>query len=258
MTRFAGRRAIVTGAAGGIGFATAQRLAEEGASVGVLDVRGPDAEHAARQIAASAFVSERGGSARALAVDVTDEDAVETAVAGFVSAEGGIDILVNNAGITRDNLIFRMTLADWGRVLDTNLTSMFLCSRAVQRTMVAQGSGRIVNVSSRSALGNRGQANYAAAKAGVQGFTATLALELGPFNITVNAVAPGFVRTGMTDATASRTGRSPEEYRADAAARIPLGRVAEPEEIAAAILFLASDDASYINGQTLYLNGGAR
>ena len=255
---FSGKRALITGAAAGIGFATSVRLARAGAQVGMLDRSGAHAQRAAQEIHADPIVRASGGGGIALEADVTEETAVHEAVAAFVATAGGLDILVNNAGITRDNLLFRMSTEDWDRVLDTNLRSMFLCARAAQRTMVEQRSGRIVNVSSRSALGNRGQANYAAAKAGVQGLTATLAIELGPFGITANAVAPGFVRTAMTDATAARVGRSAAEYQEEVAARIPLGRVAEPEEIAAAIAFLASDEASYVSGQTLYVTGGAR
>jgi 3-oxoacyl-[acyl-carrier protein] reductase len=171
---------------------------------------------------------------------------------------GRLDILVNNAGITRDNLLFKMSRADWDAVLGINLTGVFLCAQAAQKHMVAQKSGKIVNLSSRSALGNRGQVNYAATKAGVQGLTATLALELGPFGINVNAVAPGYVATSMTAATASRVGATPEEHQERAAASTPLRRVGQPEEIASVIAFLASDDASYVSGQTLYVNGGAR
>ena len=171
---------------------------------------------------------------------------------------GRIDVLVNNAGLTRDNLLFRMTDDEWDSVLDVNLKSVFLCARAVQRVMVPAGRGRIVSLSSRSALGNRGQANYAAAKAGIQGLTATLAAELGPYGITANAVAPGYVATAMTDATARRLGMEPEDHRAKAAENIPLGRVAFPEDIAAVVAFLASDDARFVTGQTLYVTGGQR
>lgn len=254
MSRFTGRRAVVTGGARGIGRAIAAHLAAEGATVGVLDLDLAAAEETARYVGSLAG----SGGALALQADVTDDAAMRSAIDTFASWAGGIEILVNNAGITRDELFFRMTRDDWDSVLTTNLTSMYVASRAVEHHLTAARYGKIVNLSSRSALGNRGQANYAAAKAGVQGFTATLAIELGPFNVNVNAVAPGFVATEMTDATARRQGKDPEEYRAEIAARTPLQRVGRPEDIARAVAFLASDDASYISGQTLYVNGGAR
>ncbi|GAA3291630.1 MULTISPECIES: 3-oxoacyl-ACP reductase FabG [Dactylosporangium] len=231
--RFTNRTAVVTGGAQGIGAATAALLREQGATVHVLDLRAADG---------------------VTACDVTDKAQVDEVFAGI----GRIDILVNNAGITRDNLLFKMPFEEWKAVLDTNLTSMFLCTQAAQKVMVPQRYGRIVNLSSRSALGNRGQANYAAAKAGVQGLTATLAIELGPYNITVNAVAPGYIATPMTAATAERVGSTAEEHQAQVAERTPLRRVGQPEEVAAVIAFLASDEASYVSGQTLYVNGGAR
>jgi 3-oxoacyl-[acyl-carrier protein] reductase len=252
VSRFAGRVAVVTGGAQGIGAATARRLAADGAAVAVVDLTEERARAVADEITAG------GGSATAFGCDVTDERAVRETTERVVSAYGRLDILVNNAGITRDNLLFKMPPDDWNAVLTTNLTSMFLCCRAAQQHMVAAKYGRIVNLSSRSALGNRGQVNYAAAKAGVQGLTATLAIELGPFNINVNAVAPGYVATAMTAATAERVGARPEDHQKFVAEQTPLRRVGQPEEIAAVIAFLASDDASYVSGQTLYVNGGAR
>jgi 3-oxoacyl-[acyl-carrier protein] reductase len=231
--RFEGKTAVVTGGAQGIGAATAALLRDQGAHVVVLDLKAADG---------------------VVACDVTDKAAVDEVFAGI----GRIDILVNNAGITRDNLLFKMPYDEWSAVLNTNLTSMFLCCQAAQKVMVPARYGRIVNLSSRSALGNRGQANYAAAKAGVQGLTATLAIELGPYNITVNAVAPGYIATPMTAATAERVGSTAEEHQAAVADRTPLRRVGRPEEVAAVIAFLASDEASYVSGQTLYVNGGAR
>lgn len=252
MTRFADRVAIVTGAAQGIGAATAHRLAAEGAAVAVVDL---DAE---RSRAVADEITAAGGRAVGIGCDVTDPDAVAATADRVVETYGGLHVLVNNAGITRDDLLFKMSLPAWETVLTTNLTSMFLCCQAAQRHMVEARYGRIVNLSSRSALGNRGQVNYAAAKAGVQGLTATLAIELGPFNVTVNAVAPGYVATAMTAATAERVGSSPEEHQRMVAEHTPLRRVAQPTEIASVIAFLASDDASYVSGQTLYVNGGAR
>ena len=251
-SRFDGRVAIVTGAAQGIGAATARRLAEEGATVAVLDRNADGATAAAETIRAA------GGQAFGMKCDVASAQSVETTVAAVASEHGRLDILVNNAGITRDNLLFKMDDDDWTTVLQVNLTGVFLMCRAAQKHMVTAKYGRIVNLSSRSALGNRGQANYAAAKAGIQGLTATLAIELGPFNVTVNAVAPGYVATPMTAATAERVGMSAEDHQHEVAQRTPLGRVGRPEEIASVIAFLASDDASYVSGQTLYVNGGAR
>ena len=258
MTNFIDKVAVVTGAAQGIGAATALKLAAGGATVVVLDLNEAGAKDTAQQISADPQVLASGGRAVAAACDVTDEATVDRVFADLHREFGRLDILVNNAGITRDNLFFKMERPDWDSVLTTNLTSAYLCSRAAQRYMVPARSGRIVSLSSRSALGNRGQANYAAAKAGIQGLTATLAIELGPFNVTVNAVAPGYIATSMTAATAERVGSSPAEHQAAAAARTPLGRVGQPEEVAAAVVFFASDDASYISGQTLYINGGAR
>ncbi|ETK35152.1 beta-ketoacyl-ACP reductase [Microbispora sp. ATCC PTA-5024] len=252
MSRFTGKYALVTGAARGIGAATARRLATEGAVVGCVDLT------AARCASIIDEIAVTGGSAAAFGCDVSDSGQVEALVSDVVTEFGRIDVLVNNAGITRDNLLFRMSEDDWDKVIDVNLKSAFLMTRAVQKHMVDQRSGAVVNLSSRSALGNRGQANYAAAKAGIQGLTATLALELGPFGVRVNAVAPGYVATPMTEATAVRVGVTPEEHQAAAAQAIPLRRVGQPTEIAAVVAFLASDDASYVSGQTVYVNGGAR
>jgi 3-oxoacyl-[acyl-carrier protein] reductase len=250
--RFADRVAIVTGGAQGIGAATARRLASEGARVAVVDL---DAE---RSAAAADEIKAAGGTATGYGCDVTDPAAVVAMVDAVVAEHGRLDVLVNNAGITRDNMLFKMPAAEWDAVITTNLSSMFHCCQAAQKHMVAARYGKIVNLSSRSALGNRGQVNYAAAKAGVQGLTATLAIELGPFNINVNAVAPGYIATAMTAATATRVGAAPEDHQRMAADATPLRRVGQPDEVAAVIAFLASDDASYVSGQTLYVNGGAR
>jgi len=252
MNRFTDRVAIVTGAAQGIGAATASLLAEQGAAVAVVDLTTERAEPVVRKIAAA------GGRAIAVGADVSDVTAVQQMVDSTLDAFGRVDILVNNAGITRDDLLFKMPKENWDAVIATNLTSLFLCCQAASAPMVKAKYGRIVSLSSRSALGNRGQVNYAAAKAGVQGITATLSLELGPFGITVNAVAPGFIATAMTDATATRVGYDPAEYQKLASEQIPLRRVGQPEEVASVIAFLASDEASYVTGQTLYINGGAR
>jgi 3-oxoacyl-[acyl-carrier protein] reductase len=252
MTRLTGKVAFVTGSGRGIGAATARRLAADGATVAVVDLTEPDTADTVTAI------RDAGGTAMGIGCDVSQTEQVEAAVDRATEALGGFDILVNNAGVIRDNLLFKMTDEDWDTVLAVHLRGAFLCSRAAQRRMVEQKSGKIVNLSSTSALGNRGQANYSAAKAGIQGFTRTLAIELGPFGINVNAVAPGFIATAMTDATARRMGVEPEQFREGAAAVVPLRRIGEPEDIASVVSFLVSDDASYISGQTIYVDGGPR
>lgn len=244
--------AMVTGAARGIGRATASRLAKIGMLVFVLDVTLEACAETVQRITAN------GGDAVALACDVTNADAVEAAVAEVEQRAGRLDVLVNNAGVIRDNLLFKMSEADWDTVMSVHLKGHFLCARAAQRLMVAAGRGKIVNVSSTSALGNRGQANYSAAKAGIQGFTKTLAIELGPFGINVNAVAPGFIDTDMTKATAARIGATPEQFAEEVAKQVPLRRIGKPEDVANVIAFLASDEASYVSGQVIYVDGGPR
>ena len=250
MSRYAGRVAVVTGSARGIGAATARRFADEGASVAVLDLNEDSAAETASTLGAEKAIG--------VACDVSDSSSVDAAVSRVVDELGKVDVLVNNAGVTRDNLLFKMTEDDWDAVMNVHLRGSFLMSRAIQKHMVAAKFGKIVNLSSVSALGNRGQANYSAAKMGLQGFTRTLALELGPFGINVNAIAPGFIVTDMTDATARRVGVEPEDYRKAAAERTPVRRVGYPEDIAAAAAFLCSDEASFITGQTLYVDGGAK
>jgi 3-oxoacyl-[acyl-carrier protein] reductase len=243
MLRVNGRVALVTGASRGIGRAIAVRLAAEGASV-MAAARGDHAQAVADEIVAA------GGQAGALTVDVTDTGSVEAAVAATIARFGRIDILVNNAGITRDQLMLRMKREDWDAVLATNLTAAYTCAQAVLKPMVKQRSGRIVNISSVvGQSGNAGQANYAASKAGLIGFTKALALEIASRGITVNAVAPGLVDTDMTRAIA---GAAHAEWEA----RIPLKRLGTPDDIAHAVLFLASDEASYITGHVLAVNGG--
>jgi 3-oxoacyl-[acyl-carrier protein] reductase len=244
------RIAIVTGGARGIGAATAIRLAEDGHAVAVLDL---DPEHCSGTVEA---ITDRGGESLAIGVDVSDESSVAEAMEAVVSGLGEPTILVNNAGILRDNLLFKMTTADWDAVLGVHLRGAFLMSRAVQSYMRDGGFGRIVNLSSTSASGNRGQANYAAAKAGIQGLTKTLAIELGRFGVTVNAVAPGFIQTDMTAATAERMGIPLDDFIAAAAAQIPVGRVGQPEDVAHAVSYLVSEAASFVSGQVLYLAGG--
>lgn len=244
------RVAVVTGAARGIGAATAARLAAAGMAVAVADL---DEATCAGTVAA---IRSAGGRAAAVGLDVGDAGAVERAVARVVEELGAPTVLVNNAGITRDNLLFKMTEDDWDAVMSVHLRGSFLMSRAVQKHMTAAGWGRIVNLSSTSALGNRGQANYSAAKAGLQGFTKTLAIELGKFGITVNAIAPGFIATDMTAATAQRLGMTFEEFREAVSKQNPLGRIGRPEDIAAAVAFFTSEEASFVSGQVLYVAGG--
>lgn len=246
------RIAIVTGAARGIGAATARRLAADGHAVAVLDLSAEAGADVVEQIRAA------GGTAIAVAADVADEASVEAAVAQVVEQLGAPTILVNNAGILRDNLLFKMTTDDWDAVMNVHLRGAFLMSRAVQSHMVTAKWGRIVNLSSTSALGNRGQANYSAAKAGMQGFTKTLAIELGKFGVTANAIAPGFIETDMTKATAERVGMSFDDFMAAAIAEIPVGRGGRPEDIAAVVSFYTSEDAGYVSGQVLYVAGGPR
>ncbi|MFS4108563.1 3-oxoacyl-ACP reductase FabG [Streptomyces sp. PD-S100-1] len=246
------RVAVVTGAARGIGAATALRLAEDGFAVAVLDL---DEASCADTVAA---VEKAGGRALAVGVDVTDAERVETAVARVAAELGPPAVLVNNAGITRDNLLFKMDLADWDAVIGVHLRGAFLMTKAAQAHMTKAGWGRVINLSSVAALGNRGQVNYSAAKAGLQGFTKTLAIELGKFGVTANAVAPGFIVTEMTAATAERLGVPFEEFKAKRAAVTPVQRVGVPDDIAHAVSFFASEGAGFVTGQVLYVAGGPR
>ncbi|NUS13816.1 MAG: 3-oxoacyl-ACP reductase FabG [Streptomyces sp.] len=244
------RVAIVTGAARGIGAATAVRLAAEGRAVAVLDLD----ENACKDTVAA--VTAAGGRALAVGADVSDEAQVEAAVERVAAELGAPTVLVNNAGVLRDNLLFKMSAADWDTVMGVHLRGAFLTTRAVQKHMVDAHFGRVVNLSSSSALGNRGQVNYSAAKAGLQGFTKTLAIELGKFGVTANAVAPGFIATDMTAATAARVGMGFEDFQAAAATQIPVQRVGRPEDVANAIAFFTGDDAGFVSGQVLYVAGG--
>ena len=252
MTDATARTAIVTGGARGIGAAIAARLAADGMAVGILDLDEAGAKNTA------GLIADGGGRAIGLLADVSDAASVAAAVDQVASDLGPPVVVVNNAGVTRDNLIFRMSDSDWDTVMNVHLRGAFLVSRAAQRHMVDAGFGRIVNISSTSALGNRGQVNYSAAKAGLQGFTKTLAIELGKFGVTVNAVAPGFVATEMTRATAERLGIPFDEYVRQRAANIPVGRAGQPEDIAHVVSFLVSDDAGYVSGQVIYAAGGPR
>lgn len=244
------RVAVVTGAARGIGAEVARRLARENLAVAVLDLDQPQCEVVVKEIEAA------GGRALALAVDVANEDAANAAVEMIAAELGAPTVLVNNAGIIRDNLLFKMSVDDWDAVINVHLRGSFVMTRAVQGHMTGAGWGRIVNLSSTSALGNRGQANYSAAKAGLQGFTKTLAIELGRFGVTANAIAPGFVETEMTKATAERMGMSFEDFKAAVSKDIPVQRGGLPEDIAHAVSYFVSEGAGYVSGQVLYVAGG--
>ncbi len=250
MGRLDGRVAFITGAGRGIGAATALRMAEEGARVALADV---DTE-GCKQVAAE--LDRLGMEGLVVPCNVADSAMVQDAVDKTASYFGRLDILVNNAGVVRDNLLFKMSEEDWDTVMNVHLKGAFLCTRAAQTYMVQQKYGRIVSLSSTAALGNRGQANYSTAKAGLQGFTRTLSIELGPFGITVNAVAPGYIDTEMTRATARRMGLDPQEMQAEAAKRIPVRRVGQPRDIANVICFLCSDEAGFVSGQVIYVSGG--
>jgi len=246
------RVAIVTGAARGIGAAIARRLARSGTAVAAVDLNTDGIARTANSIV------EAGGRAIAIGADVADEAAAGRAVERAAAELGSVTVLVNNAGIIRDNLLFKMSVEDWDAVMNVHLRGAFLMTRAAQAHMIDAKWGRIVNLSSTSALGNRGQVNYAAAKAGLQGFTKTLALELGKFGVTANAIAPGFIDTEMTQATADRLGVDFEDWKAAASREIPVGRVGTPEDVAAVAGFLCSQDAGYVSGQVIYVAGGPK
>src|SRR3954469_6279051 len=246
------RVAIVTGAARGIGAAVARRLAQDGFAVGVLDLDEAAGKETVEAIEAT------GGRAAALGADASDAEQGEAAVSRVAAELGAPTVLGKNAGAIRDNMLFKMTEAGWDTVMNVHLRGAFLMTRAVQKHMVDARWGRIVNLSSTSALGNRGQANYSTAKAGLQGFTKTLAIELGKFGVTANAIAPGFIVTDMTKATAARIGRDWEEYVAERAAAIPVARAGQPEDIAHTVSFLVSEEAGFVSGQVIYVAGGPR
>jgi 3-oxoacyl-[acyl-carrier protein] reductase len=250
MSEASQRVAVVTGAARGIGAGTAKRLASDGFAVAVLDLKEGDCA------ATVDAIKSAGGRALAVGADVSDADQVQAAVDKIAGELGGPSVLINNAGVIRDNMLYKMTVDDWDTVLGIHLRGSFLMSRACQKYMVDGKWGRIVNLSSSSALGNRGQVNYSAAKAGLQGFTKTLAIELGQFGVTANAVAPGFIATDMTAATAARIGIGFEDFQKAAAANIPVRRVGTPDDVAHVISFLVSEGAGFVSGQVIYVAGG--
>lgn len=246
------RTAIVTGGARGIGAATAIRLAADGHKVAVLDL-----EESAAKATVEAIES-AGGTAAAFGANVADEQAVAAAVDAVTERLGAPTVLINNAGITKDNLLFKMTVGDWDAVMGVHLRGAFLMTRAVQKHMVDAAWGRVVNLSSTSALGNRGQANYSAAKAGMQGFTKTLAIELGKFGVTANCIAPGFIASEMTKATAERIGVDWEDFKAARAKEIPVQRPGAPEDIAQTVSFFVDERSSFVSGQVIYVAGGPK
>jgi len=250
MSEASQRVAVVTGGARGIGAGSARRLSADGLAIAVLDLKEGDCAATVDAITAA------GGRALAVGADVSDADQVQAAVDKVAAELGPPAVLINNAGVIRDNMLYKMTVDDWDTVLGIHLRGSFLMSKACQKHMVDQRFGRIVNLSSSSALGNRGQANYSAAKAGLQGFTKTLAIELGPFGITANAVAPGFIATDMTAATAARIGIGFEDFQKAAAAGIPVRRVGTPDDVAHVISFLVSEGAGFVSGQVIYVAGG--
>lgn len=246
------RTAVVTGAARGIGAAVAQRLAADGHAVAVIDLDESACAGTVEAIAAA------GGTALAVGADVADAASVDAAIERVTAELGAPTIVVNNAGILRDNLLFKMSVDDWDAVMGVHLRGSFNVAKATQKHMVEAGFGRIVNLSSTSALGNRGQANYSAAKAGLQGFTKTLAIELGKYGVTANAIAPGFIQTDMTAATAERVKVPFDDFIAYAAKEIPVQRVGQPEDIAHTASFLASEGAGFVSGQVIYVAGGPK
>lgn len=250
--RFVGKVALITGGSRGIGKGVAELFASEGAIVAIFDVNEEELTNTYYEF------RKKGVEVYAKVVDVTNSDEVEAATKEIYDIYGSIDILVNNAGVIRDNLLFRMSDTDWQTVMDVHLKGSFYTTRAVQKYMVKRKYGRIINISSTSALGNRGQANYAAAKAGLQGFTKTLAIELGKYGITTNSVAPGFIETDMTKETAKRIGISFEELVNISIPSIPVGRIGTPADIANAVAFFADEKSSFVNGQVLYVAGGPK
>lgn len=250
--RFDGKVAFITGGSRGIGKGILKQFAEEGAKVAFIDLNEEALDETTNEL------REQGYEVFSKVANVTDSEAVELAVREIHETFGSIDILVNNAGVIRDNLLFKMTDSDWQTVMDVHLKGSFNATRVVQKYMVENKYGRIINISSTSALGNRGQANYAAAKAGLQGFTKTLAIELGKYGITANSVAPGFIETEMTRETAKRIGIEFDDLIKASVAHIPVGRSGKPTDIANAVAFFADEKSSFVNGQVIYVAGGPK
>lgn len=252
MGRFDGRVAIVTGGSRGIGLGIATKFAEEGAKVALFDINEEALEQGAKEL------RDKGYEVMTQVTNVADAEQVEASVKAVADQFGKVDILVNNAGVIRDNLLFKMTDEDWQIVMDVHLKGSFNCARAAQKYMVENKYGRIVNISSTSAQGNRGQANYAAAKAGLQGFTKALAIELGKYGVTTNSVAPGFIETDMTKATAERVGVPFDKFVQGAISQIPVARSGKPADIANAVAFFCDEDSGFVNGQVIYVAGGPK
>src|SRR5699024_36175 len=250
--RFTGKVAFVTGGSRGIGKAVAERFVQEGAKVAIIDINEEATGGREKEL------QDKGYAVLAKKANVANAEEVEAVMEAVVSKFGSLDILVNNAGVIRDNLLFKMTDSDWEQVMDVHLKGSFNAARAAQNYMVENEYGRIINTSSTSALGNRGQANYATAKAGLQGLTNTLAIELGKFGITTNAVAPGFIETEMTQETARRIGVPYEDLVKHSVASIPVGRSGKPSDIANAVTFFADERSSFVNGQVIYVAGGPK
>lgn len=246
------RVAVVTGAARGIGAAIAMRLSADGCDVAILDI---DEARCANTVAA---VRAHGRRALAVAVDVSDEASVKAAVGAVADGLGAPEVLINNAGVFFERMSHRTGLDDWNRIIDINLRGVFLMSRSMQPFLKSARDGRIVNISSVAALGHIGQSAYSAAKAGILGLTRTLSIEYGPLGVTVNAVAPGFVLTDMTRATAERLGVGLEQFVAEATREVPVGRSGTPEDVAQAVAFFADPRSGYVSGQVLYVAGGPR
>ncbi|MFB4212408.1 SDR family NAD(P)-dependent oxidoreductase [Shouchella sp. JSM 1781072] len=252
MSHLQGQTAIVTGGSRGIGKAIVERLATDGANVVIFDIN----EEALSE--AEQSLQDKGLTVQAIQADVTNRDQVTKAVQEVMERFGSLEILVNNAGVIRDQMFYKMSEQDWDTVMNVHLKGAFIMTQIAQAHMIKQSYGRIINLSSTSALGNRGQANYATAKAGLQGFTKTMAIELGKYGVTTNAIAPGFIETDMTRSTADRLGISFEQLIEASVAKIPVARSGKPEDIANTVAFFADPRSGFVNGQVIYVAGGPK